>query len=53
VAPGTWVFAIRVRDVAGQLSPQMATQVLQVVNTNPTLFSAPQGPGWGNLGVLE
>ena len=53
VAPGTWVFAIRARDVAGQLSPQMATQVLQVVNTNPLLFSAPQGPGWGNLGVLE
>jgi len=53
VAPGTWVFAIRVRDVAGQLSPQMATQVLQVVNTNPLLFSAPQGPGWGNLGTLD
>jgi len=52
VAPGTWLFAIRARDVAGQFSPLMTTQVLQVVNTNPVLSSQPQAPGWANINVV-
>ncbi len=49
VPPGTWTFAIRAIDIAGQRSPQMAVAVLQVVNTNLPIAALPQAPAWGNL----
>ncbi len=50
VPPGTWVFAIRAQDMAGQLSAAMAMQDLVVVNENPVVASMPQAPDW--LGTL-
>lgn len=44
VPPGAWVFAIRARDLAGQLSPTAATYNLTVTNENPTILVAAQCP---------
>lgn len=52
VAPGTYIFAIRASDVAGQFSPIMSTAQLQVVTSNPVVSSLPQAPAWANLNVI-
>ena len=46
VAPGSWVFAIRARDIADQLSATMTTVTMNVVNANNVISSANQAPGW-------
>lgn len=52
VPAGIWTFAVRARDVANQLSPQMTTTSLQVVNTYGPVSSLPQAPGW-SAGTLS
>lgn len=46
VPPGTWVFGIRARDVADQLSPEIATFDLVVTNPNEVISSVAQTPLW-------
>jgi len=46
VPPGNWVFAIRARDIANQLSPTMATISLTVSNASSIITQAIQGPEW-------
>lgn len=50
VPPGTWIFAARARDIANQLSADLATQNLIVTNPNTTILSNMQEPNW--LGTL-
>ena len=46
VPPGTWLFGIRARDVADQLSPSITTATLIVTNPNDVISGAPQAPLW-------
>ncbi len=46
VPPGTWVFAIRAVDIAGQLSPLMTTYNLIVFNLQPVITMQEQSPDW-------
>lgn len=50
VPPGTWVFGIRARNVANQLSPAAALFNLTVTNANPLISQVPQEKDW--LGTL-
>jgi hypothetical protein len=50
VPAGNWTFAIRARDIADQLSPQLTLASLQVVNTFGPISSQPQAPGWNTAG---
>jgi hypothetical protein len=50
VPAGTWTFAIRAKDIAGQLSPEPTLASLQVVNTFGPISSIPQAPGWNSPG---
>lgn len=61
VPPGTWLFGIRARDIADQLSPDIATATLTVINQNEVIYDADEAqtripanaaiasptPGWG------
>lgn len=55
VPPGTWVFAIRARDVINQLSPLMATQNLIVTNPNLNIIHDVEEVGWTGapVGLIE
>jgi predicted phage tail protein len=44
VPPGSWVFAIRARNVIDQLSVTMATTTLTVTNENPTIATRQECP---------
>jgi hypothetical protein len=46
VPPGTWTFGCRGRDIADQLSPDIAQFDLIVTNQNATISSVPQEPDW-------
>ncbi|MBN8902826.1 MAG: hypothetical protein J0H19_18735 [Rhodospirillales bacterium] len=46
VPPGTWTFGIRARDIADQLSPDISTFDLVVLNNNDTTTVQKQEPGW-------
>lgn len=46
VPAGNWTFAIRAKDIAGQLSPDPTLASLQVVNTFGPVSDQPQAPGW-------
>ncbi len=46
VPPGNWLFGIRARDVADQLSPAIATVDLTVTNPNAVISSVAQAPLW-------
>jgi hypothetical protein len=55
VPPGTWVFAIRARDVINQLSAVMATQNLIVTNPNINIIHSVEEIGWNGtlVGLVE
>jgi hypothetical protein len=46
VPPGTWVFGIRAHDIADQLSPDITTAVLSVINANQSIYSKDEAPLW-------
>jgi hypothetical protein len=50
VPPGTWIFAARARDIANQLSADLATVNLIVTNPNTTINQSVQEPNW--IGTL-
>jgi Putative phage tail protein len=49
VPRGSWTFGIRARDLAGQLSPDIATADLVVTSTQPVIYSGDEAPGWSAL----
>ena len=55
VPPGTWVFAIRARDIINQLSAVMATQNLTVTNPNLNIINSVEEIGWNGtlVGLVE
>jgi hypothetical protein len=46
VPPGSWTFAIRARDIADQLSPDLTTVNLVVTNANAVIYGADEAPLW-------
>lgn len=46
VPPGSWTFGIRARDIADQLSPDIATLDLVVTNALPVIYDADAAPNW-------
>jgi hypothetical protein len=46
VKPGNWTFGIRARDIADQLSPDISTYDLVVVNNSDTLIDYEADPYW-------
>jgi hypothetical protein len=51
VPRGGWTFGIRARDMADQLSPDIATVDLIVTSTQPVIYSGDEAPGW--VGVIS
>ncbi|HLI23197.1 MAG TPA: phage tail protein, partial [Stellaceae bacterium] len=46
VPPGSWTFAIRARDIADRLSPNLATVDLIVTNPNAVIYGTDEAPLW-------
>ena len=49
VPRGSWTFGIRARDIAGQLSPGIATADLVVTSTQPVIYSGDEAPAWAGV----
>jgi hypothetical protein len=49
---GTWLFGIRAKDIANQLSPDISTYTLTVQNTGNVLFTQDNSPNW-ELGTMD
>ncbi|HEV8015207.1 MAG TPA: phage tail protein [Stellaceae bacterium] len=48
VPPGSWIFGIRARDIADQLSPAIGTLSLTVTNALPVISNADAAPLWAS-----